>query len=202
MRETAEKLTPGQKAAKDCPKCQKHGAFEAGLECPDYVSPAPKPRKLTAKEAEKQEAIDHLRKILKPGDRVYGIVRTVSRSGMSRTIDFYTFQAGDRCDRVYLSGWIATALDYKRTEQGALKVGGCGMDMIFHVVYSLGYVLFPGGFGIPCGKCGIRALTLDFASRLRGLVCGGGGAHEFWGRNGDRSGWDDDGGYALKHESL
>ena len=38
---------------------------------------------------EKTEAIERLRKILKPGDRVYTILRHVSRSGMQRVIDVF-----------------------------------------------------------------------------------------------------------------
>lgn len=162
---------------------------------------------------EKQEAIDNLRRILKPGDTVFGIVRSVSRSGMSRTIDFYAFKAAGedepgrkRCgevDRFYLSGYIATALGYSRDKWGALKIQGCGMDMVHHVIYSTSRTLFPEGFGVPCSKCGIEALSADFAGRLAaGILCGAGGEHEFRGRNGDRSGWDMDGGYALKAETL
>lgn len=40
----------------------------------------------------KEEAIQELRNILKPGDRVYTILRSVSRSGMSRCIDFYAIK--------------------------------------------------------------------------------------------------------------
>lgn len=169
--------------------------------------------KKSERETAKQEAIEHLRQILKPGDRVFGIVRTVSRSGMSRTIDFFAFGprvtgrgVANGCDRIYLSGYIADACDYSRTRDGALRVGGCGMDMIFHTVYNLGRVLFPKGFGLPCE-------TESYAGGLRRPAGYRPGTPEeaasmvrngatFSGRNRDRSGWDDDGGYALKHEQL
>ncbi len=167
------------------------------------MSETTKTRKLSQKQIEKQEAIDHLRKVLKPGDRVYGIVRTVSRSGMSRTIDFYAFQDNDR---MYLSGWMATALDYRRDNSGALKVQGCGMDMVFGTVYHLSRVLFPDGFGIPCENGTVKGpmhwqkgYRLQAAQEAAEMVEA---KAEFYGRNGDRSGWDDDGGYALRHESL
>lgn len=203
-------------------------------------------RKQKEQEQEQEEAIRHLREILKPGDKVYGIVRTVSRSGMSRTIDFYAFKPhececpqtgpganhepgcpGDVIDRVYLSGWIATVLDYRQTDQGALKVQGCGMDMIFHVVYNLSRRLFPDGFGVACEKCGRRpssggrvhgicddsdrhlfahpdGMTFEEWDAKRAALSGlyALSDHEYWGRNGDRSGWDTDGGYALKAETL
>ncbi len=204
MRETTKKWPAGHKRAGD-------GYIKCGDPacCPPYAS---KPKKLTQKQVEQQEAIDHLRKVLKPGDRVFGIVRTVSRSGMSRTIDFYAF--GERiehgkssgCDRIYLSGYVATALDYRRDNSGALKVQGCGMDMIFHTVYNLSRTLFPDGFGLPCENGtvkgpmhwqeGYRPKTAQEAAEMVEAKAA------FYGRNGDRSGWDEDGGYALKAESL
>lgn len=43
---------------------------------------------MNAREKEKQEALEHLRSIIKPGDTVYTILlRHVSRSGMIRVID-------------------------------------------------------------------------------------------------------------------
>jgi hypothetical protein len=87
---------------------------------------------------EKYEAIKTLQRILPPGSRVYCILRSVSRSGMSRTIDFY---ACKKDGPVYLTGYIARALDYRQDRESALKVGGCGMDMGFHIVNSLSYAI-------------------------------------------------------------
>ena len=101
---------------------------------------------MTKKQAEKSEAIAKLLQMLKPGDTVCGIVRTVSRSGLSRTIDFYTQK-----DMAYLSGYMANALDLRRAPNGALKIGGCGMDMVFNTVYNLGAVLWPNGTPEPHG---------------------------------------------------
>jgi len=100
--------------------------------------------------AQKQTAIDYLKTTLKPGDRIYGIVRSVSRSGMSQTIDFYFFNCEDSVDargcrepyHAYLSGSIAAALALPRTDRGALKVRGCGLH---HVVHHLSWVLFQEG---------------------------------------------------------
>lgn len=81
----------------------------------------------------KAEAINRLREILKPGDTVFVIVRSVSRSGMSRTMDLY---AGPDLD--YLSGYVAAALGYSRTREGAIWV----KDKASAVVYDLGRALF------------------------------------------------------------
>ena len=61
----------------------------------------------------------------------------------------------------------------RRYPNDGLIVEGCGMDMGFHVIYELSRVLFPDGFKV-----------------------------EGYGRNGNTSGWDNDGGYALRQKWL
>jgi hypothetical protein len=121
--------------------------------------------------AEQAEAIKMLRKWLKPGDTVYTVLRHVSKSGMSRRIDLYKIT---KDGPLFLTGYAARAIDSRwDCEDGGIIVGGCGMDMGFHLVYTLGRVLFPKGFKV--GRKGTHA------------------------RNGDKSGHDNDGGYALNH---
>lgn len=82
---------------------------------------------------------------LKPGDTVYTIVRKVSRSGMQRHISLVIF----RDNQALHPNYSAAALLGYRVARGyhdALVVNGCGMDMCFHVVYSLGRALWPKGF--------------------------------------------------------
>ncbi len=89
---------------------------------------------------DREEAIAELRKTLKPGDTVYGVVRHVSRSGMSRNIDLYVIRNNTP---VYLTGYASKVLDYSLAKHDRGMVdGGCGMDMVFHCVYSLAGVLF------------------------------------------------------------
>ena len=96
------------------------------------------------KEQERAEAIMQLRKLLRPGSKVYTILRSVSASGMTRHIDLYTVRRGGMA---CLTGYAAKALGYRHDyERGGLVVGGCGMDMGYHVVYSLSRALFPKGF--------------------------------------------------------
>jgi hypothetical protein len=71
--------------------------------------------------------------------KVYCVLRNVSRSGMSRDIDFYIFLDNQK---LYLSYIIAGLLDYPFNDNKGLKVSGCGMDMGFHVVYSLSSLLY------------------------------------------------------------
>ena len=108
-----------------------------------------KQTKAQAKAADKQEAIDHLRKYLKPGSRVYTSLKSVSSSGMSRRIECYipvvlneeTGELG-----IYnISYYVARVLDRNRNDTGIL-CSGCGMDMGFELVYSLSWELFRNDF--------------------------------------------------------
>lgn len=90
-------------------------------------------------------AIKRLREMVKPGDTIYTVLRHVSRSGMMRHIDLYVMKTDDQGEpaKLYLSYLAAQAMDYRTTDSGALKVGGCGMDMGYHVVHSLSMTLYP-----------------------------------------------------------
>ena len=119
-----------------------------------------------ATKAEKEAAQDTLRQILTPGATVYGIVRKVARSGMSRTIDFYTIEDGRMR---YLTGYMANAGIGSRTRNGyddGIRVSGCGMDMVFHCVSTLGRILWPNGTPQPHGtRNGEPDTSGDYALR-------------------------------------
>lgn len=85
---------------------------------------------------------------LKPGATVYTTVSNVSKSGMSRHIGVYIV-AKDRTIR-NISMMVAELCGYGKRD-GALQVSGCGMDMGFAVVYSLGCALWPKGTRKPHG---------------------------------------------------
>ncbi len=125
----------------------------------------------TEKKEQLEDGLRRLREMLKPGDTVYTILRHVSQSGMSRQISPVVIKDGIPDD---ISWEVAKLGIWKRKyPHDSLTVGGCGMDMGFHVVYEMSRVLFPDGFNF-----------------------------EGIGRNGNTSGWDDDGGYALKQKWL
>lgn len=90
---------------------------------------------------DEQEAYIALRKILKRGDTVYTILRHVSASGMQRVISVVVVKRGQP---LCLDWEVARLCGYKRSERhdGALVVGGGGMDMGFAVVYRLSSALF------------------------------------------------------------
>lgn len=140
-------------------------------------------------EGKKAEAILHLRKVLKPGDTVYTVLRHVSRSGMSRNIDLY-YIAESKPVRIsaYVGHAIGTPQSLKNWERSqGLTVGGCGMDMGFHLVYALGRVLYPHGFACVGERCQSNDHSNDPKCRRDTFV---GQTHT------------DDGGYALRKEWL
>ena len=89
----------------------------------------------------KEQLLTHY---LREGSTVYTVLRSVSSSGMSRTMSVKIVRDG-RIDDITFN--VAHALDYPLVEVNgsrAIRVNGAGMDMGFHVVYSLGRVLFRG----------------------------------------------------------
>ena len=86
---------------------------------------------------------------VKPGSTVYTVLRHVSASGMSRVIDLFVIHKGEPCR---ISHAAAALMSYNLdSKHDGLKVGGAGMDMGFHVVYSLGSHLWPKGTAKPHG---------------------------------------------------
>ena len=152
----------------------------------------------TKKERERQESINYLRELIKPGDTVYTILKHVSRSGMYRVIDLY-IMVDNRPYRI--SGYASDLLEGYDYRHEGCKASGCGMDMGFHLVYNLSYALFPDGFGIKSQPCGLypEGITPGTKEQAESLQSRG---VQFYGRNGDTSGWDSDGGYALKQSWM
>lgn len=134
---------------------------------------ANKPTKRELPETEINETKKQLLSILGDNRTIYTSIKRVSSSGMSRHIALYIAKDNEIID---ITWYAIKILGWKRNaDTGGLVVGGCGMDMGFHTVYTLSRMLFPEGFKLPKGK---------------------------YGRNGDNSGYDTDGGYALKQEWI
>jgi hypothetical protein len=103
------------------------------------------------KEQRKADSIKFLRTVIKQGDRVYTGLQHVSSSGMSRRIKVYVPVKQERENNgmaiLDISWHVANALEYRfSSNYYALVVGGCGMDMGYHVVYTLARVLFRDDF--------------------------------------------------------
>lgn len=106
---------------------------------------------MTKAQAERDEAITTLRAALPPGSTVFTILRHVARSGMFRAIDVLQLTE-DGSRRLTWAVAAATGFSYNRRHE-ALGVGGCGMDMGFHVVSNLSRILYPEGFGCTGDGC-------------------------------------------------
>lgn len=138
-----------------------------------------------AQKAERAEAIERLREILKPGDTVHTILRHVSRSGMQRSISCIILDK----DGPHEIDWLVRQAMGEKIDRtnGGIKVGGCGMDMGFHLVYSLSRTLFRNGF--RCAGEKRRCPSNDHSNTPYPPRKGGRMKHS-------------DGGYALNHRWL
>lgn len=87
----------------------------------------------TKKDLERIEILKELKKDLK-NKRIIATVKSVSRSGMSRVISFNYYSKNHYLYNINYK--ISKLLNYRLTDHG-VSVGGCGMDMIFHVLYSI-----------------------------------------------------------------
>ena len=132
---------------------------------------------------ERDEAITKLREHFKPGDTVYTVLDHVSASGMTRHIRVvlpFTRDDGT-VDFLHPNYLVGKALGVRQAKRGdGLVVGGCGMDMGFHLAYNLGRVLFSEGFDCV----GERCPSNDHSNGDRNYA-----PHRHTG----------DGGYALRH---
>lgn len=139
-------------------------------------------------------SLTKLREWLHPGDTVYTILRHVSRSGMSRNISVVVpFGNGDFIHPNHAVA-VVTGMPLVRGWNDAIKVGGCGSDMGFMLVYDLSYRLFPNGYGCTGERCNSNDHT--------------NGDRDYTPHNGEADAgvpikhWHSDGGYALKQKWL
>ena len=104
---------------------------------------------------EVEESLARLREWIKPGDTVYTILRHRSSSGMSREIGVALISNDKERGVVDLhpNYAVARVLGARMGKRDGVIMGGCGMDMGFHLVYSLASVLFPHGFGCTGARC-------------------------------------------------
>ena len=76
------------------------------------------------------------------GTVIWARVNQVSSSGMSRRISLYI--VNDTKDIVDITYWTAKALGWQYTKYEDMRVGGCGMDMLFHTIDCLSHEM---GYG-------------------------------------------------------
>lgn len=129
--------------------------------------------------------------------RLYTTLRHVSRSGMQRVIDVHVIQ--DNEPR-WLGYMVAKAMEYRFDDRRqGIVVGGCGMDMGFHIVHSLGYALYgkeaSEGEGDDANQLRAELLKADRSYYMQG------GQPEPDATKPDRL-WFGGAGYAFKHQWL
>jgi hypothetical protein len=75
------------------------------------------------------------------GDTVYTLRRHTSTSGMSHDFSVLVASGDEITDITY---YVAHAIGWRLIDKGhrAIRVQGGGMDMGFHLIYTLGRVLF------------------------------------------------------------
>ncbi len=131
----------------------------------------------------RDEAVAWLRACVEPGSTLYTTMTHVAKSGISRRIKVFMVvpdEGGGGDHQIWnISGWVAEATNRKKhSTEMSVVVNGCGMDMGFELVYTLGRALFPDGF-VPA-KCG-----------------------KLYGRNGTpATEVDEDGGYAINQRWI
>jgi len=93
---------------------------------------------------EQNEALDFLLDVFAKQERptAYTILKSVSASGMSRTMKVVTSHEGQVIDLTYYVARAGIGTLTEKNGQRVLRVGGCGMDMGFHIVYSLSCALY------------------------------------------------------------
>jgi hypothetical protein len=136
---------------------------------------------------QRDRAIERLTELLKPGMTVYTIMTSVSRSGMYRHIRALT--QDDECGLFDISGLVAKAIGWRWHDDGGVGCSGCGMDMGFHLVYTLSQTLFPNGFECTGAGDGLRQNRCPSNDHT----------------NGDRNyepHHHNSGGYALRHQWI
>lgn len=96
---------------------------------------------MQVRKSERLQAIEELKRIIKPEDTIFSVLRSVSRSGMSRDISFFVFDK-ESCQPLMIDYLIAKVFRLPRSKNEGIKIHGCGMDMGYHIVNSLSIVLF------------------------------------------------------------
>jgi hypothetical protein len=93
---------------------------------------------------EQLEACDYLRELFiddsKPEIRT--VLRHVTASGMSRDISLFYVKDNKIINITYYAGIAIGWRIVERNGSRAIRVGGCGMDMGFHLVYTLARTIY------------------------------------------------------------
>lgn len=96
--------------------------------------------------AEKEVAREILERFFPKGSTVYTVLRSVSRSGMTRIIGVVAIQDGEPYHPNYAT---AAILDRAvKFDRDGVVCHGAGMDMGFELAYSIGRALYDDGYAL------------------------------------------------------
>lgn len=99
----------------------------------------------------RNEAIERLRQLLPVGRRVFTILRSITRSRMTREIDVLFWDDTSKAPVIF--SWLAgQALDYDLSKHNAVVVRGTGMDMEFYLVSQIATLLHGDGHAFAHGS--------------------------------------------------
>lgn len=81
-------------------------------------------------------------------ERIICSINHVSSSGMSRDLKFLEFDKKNSKGSLMTFFSVFKILDFKeaKNNRGYFKIGGCGMDMVFHTNYTIIHELHRMGF--------------------------------------------------------
>lgn len=107
--------------------------------------------KAEQKRQQRDQAIERLRETFPRGATVNVIIKHVTGSGMQRSM---TVLSVDEDGVIHNDSWlVARALEWRFDDRrDAVKVNGCGMDMVFHLAYVLAQVLYGDGYALNSRK--------------------------------------------------
>ena len=93
---------------------------------------------------EKESAKEYLRSIFDGQERpvAYTSLKWISSSGMSRDMKVLAVKNNQILDITWYIAKLDIGTLKERNGQRVVRIGGCGMDMGFHVVYTLSAVLY------------------------------------------------------------
>ena len=88
-------------------------------------------------QVEIDQATQELARLCPAGSTVYFVIRSVSRSGMSRTMSAFVYNKQADMPFFLDSSIVNADIAGTRLTKQGFSIRGCGMDMCYHVVDSI-----------------------------------------------------------------
>ncbi len=110
--------------------------------CPEYHKECEQLARAEGEKIYRAQVLADIKKKIKPGQKIYCILRSVSASGMQCRISLHTIHKGEL---IPLDHAASVLTGRTLSDKGGIVCNGCGMDMGFDLVYSLGYSIWPKG---------------------------------------------------------